>query len=58
MSGECPFCWKSGCERRATEWKKIASSTAGTSACPMPPSIAWYGQIVSLYFPEASSSRV
>ncbi len=43
---------------RAIVWKKIASSTAETSAWPIPPSIAWYGQIVSLYLPPSSSVRV
>ena len=42
----------------AAEWKKIASSSAGTSAWPIPPSIEWNGQIVRLYFPSASSARV
>ena len=50
--------WKSGWLERAIVWKKIASSTAETSAWPTPPSIAWYGQIVSVYLPLSSSFRV
>ena len=47
MSGSKPLISNAGRARRAIAWKKKASSIAETSACPMPPSIAWYGQTVS-----------
>ena len=58
MSGFEPFTWKSGWLARAIEWKNSVSSTAETSACPIPPSSAWYGQIVSEYLPPRSRLRV
>jgi hypothetical protein len=43
-AGFSPFTWNAAGEFRATEWKNTASSTAETSAWPILPSIAWYGQ--------------
>ena len=57
MSGLRPFGSKTGWAERAMEWKKTASSMAGTTAWPAPPSMAWYGQMTSAYFPFASSRR-